>query len=79
MNIFFVLDDELVTPELSGSVLTGVTRDSVLQLAKMSGLMTVERKISIDEVMQAEESSKLQEVFGSGTAPPFLRWEKSIG
>jgi branched-subunit amino acid aminotransferase/4-amino-4-deoxychorismate lyase len=45
-----------------------VTRDSVLQLAKMSGLMTVERKISIDEVMQAEESSKLQEVFGSGTA-----------
>jgi branched-chain amino acid aminotransferase len=68
MNIFFVLDDELVTPELSGSVLTGVTRDSVLQLAKMSGLMTVERKISIDEVMQAEESSKLQEVFGSGTA-----------
>jgi branched-chain amino acid aminotransferase len=68
MNIFFVLDDELVTPELSGSILPGVTRDSVLQLAKMWGLKAAERKISIDEVMQAEKSGKLQEVFGSGTA-----------
>ena len=68
MNIFFVLDDELITPELSGSILPGVTRDSVLQLAKMWGLKATERKISIDEVMQAEESGKLQEVFGSGTA-----------
>lgn len=68
MNIFFVLDDELVTPELNGSILPGVTRDSVLQLAKMWGLKAAERKISIDEVMQAEKSGKLQEVFGSGTA-----------
>jgi branched-chain amino acid aminotransferase len=68
MNIFFVLDDELITPELSGSILPGVTRDSVLQLAKMWGLKASERKISIDEVMQAEKSGKLQEVFGSGTA-----------
>jgi branched-chain amino acid aminotransferase len=68
MNIFFVLDDELVTPELSGSILPGVTRDSVLQLAKMWGLKATERKIGIDEVMQAGESGKLQEVFGSGTA-----------
>ena len=68
MNIFFVIDDELITPELSGSILAGITRDSVLQLAGMWGLKAVERKISIEEVMDAGDSGKLQEVFGSGTA-----------
>jgi len=68
MNIFFVLDDELITPELSGSILPGITRDSVLQLAKMWGLKATERKISIEELMDAGDSGKLQEVFGSGTA-----------
>ena len=68
MNIFFVIDDELITPELSGSILAGITRDSVLQLAGMWGLKATERKISIEEVMDAGDSGKLQEVFGSGTA-----------
>lgn len=68
MNIFFVINDEIITPELSGSILPGVTRDSVIALAKHWKLKIAERKISIDEVMDAHESGKLQEIFGSGTA-----------
>lgn len=68
MNIFFVIDDELVTPMLSGSILPGVTRDSVLALAKSWGIKTTERKISIDEVFDAYKNGSLQEVFGTGTA-----------
>jgi branched-chain amino acid aminotransferase len=68
MNIFFVINDELVTPMLSGSILPGVTRDSVLALAKSWGIKTTERKISIDEVFDAYKNGSLQEVFGTGTA-----------
>lgn len=68
MNIFFVIGDELVTPMLNGSILAGITRDSVLQLAKKWGMKAVERRISIDEVFEAHGTGKLREVFGSGTA-----------
>ena len=68
MNIFFVIDDELVTPMLNGSILPGITRDSVLAMAKSWGIKTSERRISIDEVMSAHESGRLKEIFGSGTA-----------
>ncbi|MBW1866913.1 MAG: branched-chain amino acid aminotransferase [Deltaproteobacteria bacterium] len=68
MNIFFMIDDELVTPELNGSILPGITRKSVVSLAKHWGMKVSERKISIDDVMQAHTSGMLQEVFGSGTA-----------
>jgi branched-chain amino acid aminotransferase len=68
MNIFFVIDDELVTPELNGSILPGITRKSVLELAKFWNEKASERKISIDELMDAHASGKLQEVFGAGTA-----------
>lgn len=68
MNIFFVIDDELITPELSGSILPGVTRNSVVQLAKSWGMRVSERKISIDEVMAADREARLSEIFGSGTA-----------
>ncbi len=68
MNIFFIIDDELVTPELSGSILPGITRDSVLKLAGHWGMKVTERKIAIDEVVEAHESGRLTEVFGSGTA-----------
>ena len=68
MNIFFVIDDELITPMLSGSILSGITRDTVIALAKMWNLKVAERKISIAEVMVAHASGKLQEIFGSGTA-----------
>jgi len=68
MNIFFVIEDELITPMLSGSILPGITRDSVIALAKTWGLKVSERKISLDELFDAHASEKLQEVFGSGTA-----------
>lgn len=68
MNIFFMIGDELITPELNKSILSGVTRDSVIKLAKHWGIKTVERKISIDEVYEAHAQGKLKEVFGSGTA-----------
>ena len=68
MNIFFVIDNQLITPELNGSILPGITRNSVLQMAEQWGLKPVERKISIDEVMEAHQSGRLNEIFGSGTA-----------
>ncbi len=68
MNIFFVIDGEIITPALNGSILPGITRNSVLALSKSWGLKTAERQISIDEVMAAHASGKLQEIFGSGTA-----------
>ena len=68
MNIFFVIDDEVVTPRLNGSILPGITRDSVIQLAKLWDMKVSEKQISIDEVMAAHEAGKLQEIFGSGTA-----------
>lgn len=68
MNIFFVIDDQLVTPELSGSILPGITRDSVIELAHHWGIPVTERKIAIDEVFAAHSQGRLQEIFGSGTA-----------
>jgi len=67
-NIFFKIDDELITPPLEGSILPGVTRDSVIKLADSWGIDVSERKISIDEVIEAQEQGRLQEAFGSGTA-----------
>jgi branched-chain amino acid aminotransferase len=68
MNIFFVIDGEIISPALQGSILPGITRDTVLQLARMWKLKVSERRISMDEVLKASETAKLQEVFGSGTA-----------
>ena len=68
MNIFFVIGDEIVTPSLSGSILPGITRDSVLKLARSWHMSVSERKISIDEIMSAHDNGQLREIFGSGTA-----------
>ncbi len=68
MNIFFVIGDTLVTPRLSGSILAGITRDTVIQLAKEWGMPVEERTISIDEVMEKSATGQLKECFGSGTA-----------
>jgi len=68
MNIFFNIDGTLMTPELTGSILHGVTRDSVLELLRMWNIPTCERRISIDEIYEAYLSGKLLEVFGTGTA-----------
>lgn len=68
MNIFFKIKGEVVTPALSGSILAGVTRDSVLQLARHWGCKVSERAISIEEVIDAAKSGDLEEMFGTGTA-----------
>ncbi|MFN1835488.1 branched-chain amino acid aminotransferase [Balneola sp. MJW-20] len=68
MNIHFLIGDTLVTPALTGSILPGVTRRSVIQLAREWGLNVEERRISIDEVFDAYDDGDLKEVFGSGTA-----------
>ena len=68
MNIFFIIDGEVVTPELQGSILPGITRKSVLELCRKWGMKVSERRIAIDEVVDAYKAGKLQEVFGSGTA-----------
>lgn len=68
MNIFFCINDELITPELNGSILPGITRDSVITLAKRWGMKMTERKISIDELIKAHRDGSLKEAFGSGTA-----------
>jgi branched-chain amino acid aminotransferase len=68
MNIFFVLGDEIITPELQGSILEGITRKSVLELCRKWGMKVTERKISIDEIADAYKSGALKECFGTGTA-----------
>jgi len=68
MNIFFVIDDEVITPPLEGSILPGVTRDTVLDLTKSWGMKVNERRISIDELIRSSKEGRLQEVFGTGTA-----------
>jgi len=68
MNIFFLVDDEILTPNLTGSILPGITRYSVITLAKKWGMKISERKITIDEIFKAYDEGRLKEVFGSGTA-----------
>lgn len=68
MNIFFKIDGKIVTPMLNGSILPGVTRDSVINLCKHWGMDVIEKRISVDELLEAQHSGKLEEVFGTGTA-----------
>lgn len=68
MNIFFVIDGEVVTPKLQGSVLPGITRKSALALCEKWGMKVSERRITIQEISDAYDAGKLDEVFGTGTA-----------
>lgn len=68
MNIFFKIDGKLVTPQLGGTVLPGITRRSVITLAKEWNVEVEERRISIDEVFKSHKEGLLEEVFGAGTA-----------
>ncbi len=68
MNIFFRIGNKLVTPELNGSILPGITRDSVIKIAKHWNMDVEERPISIDEVIQEIQNGNLTEIFGTGTA-----------
>lgn len=83
MNIFFKINGTVVTPKLNGSILPGVTRDSVIQLCKNWGVPVEEKRISIDEIFEAHKDGKLEEVFGTDTAAVIspvgqLRWENHI-
>ena len=69
MNIMFVLDDKLITPSLvSGTILPGITRDSLLQLAEAKGCKIEERPISCVELIAAYQAGRLKEAFACGTA-----------
>lgn len=68
MNVFFKIDGEVITPALNGSILHGITRDSILHLLRHWDVPVIERKISIDELYEAHQNGKLEEAFGTGTA-----------
>ncbi len=69
MNVVFIIGNTAVTPDLStGTILDGVTRDSVIVLLKEMGLTVEERPLNIDEVIEAHKAGTLKEVFGTGTA-----------
>ena len=80
MNVFFKIDGQVITPELDGSILPGITRDSVIRLLKSWDVPVVEKRIYIDEIFEAAEEGKLEESFGTGTAAVIspiggLNWE----
>lgn len=68
MNVFFVFENEIVTPSLDGTILGGGTRDSVIQLLKSWNKPIVERKVKLEEIRKAAANNTLKEIFGTGTA-----------
>ncbi|NLD51653.1 MAG: branched-chain amino acid aminotransferase [Clostridiales bacterium] len=68
MNIFFKISGHLVTPALNGSILPGVTRDSVIKLCESWGLDVYEKRISVDELIDDYNMGRVEEIFGTGTA-----------
>lgn len=83
MNVFFKINGKVVTPSLNGSILPGVTRDSVLTLIKSWGMPVEERRITIQEVFDAADAGQLDEAFGTGTAAVIspigeLNWNEKV-
>jgi branched-chain amino acid aminotransferase len=68
MNVMFVIDDKVVTPELGDTILSGITRDSVLTMARHWGIAVEERKVSVKEVVDGIVSGRVTDAFGAGTA-----------
>lgn len=68
MNIMFIIEDKLVTPPTSTSILAGITRESLLKLAPEFGLTAEERPVSLDELEERLSNGTIKEVFGAGTA-----------
>ena len=68
MNVMFKIDGEIVTPQLTGSILPGITRKSCVELLRSEGYRVSERRISVDELEAAIDSGKLEEAWGTGTA-----------
>jgi branched-chain amino acid aminotransferase len=83
MNVMFKIDGTVVTPALEGSILAGVTRDSVLTVLRHWGVPVEERRITIDEIYAAHARGRLEEAFGTGTAAVIspigeLNWDGRI-
>jgi branched-chain amino acid aminotransferase len=69
MNVFFIIGNKAITPDLDqGTILAGVTRDSVIKLIEDMGMEVEERPLGIDEIIEAYKKGELREVFGTGTA-----------
>lgn len=68
MNLFFVIGDKLITSPTSDSILDGITRKSIIELAEFHNIDVLEREITIDEIIKEHNSGNLKEIFGSGTA-----------
>lgn len=68
MNMFFLINEEVITAPLDGSILPGITRDSVIELVKGWGMKVSERSLAIDEIVEAARNGTLKEAFGTGTA-----------
>ena len=79
MNMMFVIDGKLVTPDLDGSILPGITRASVIAIARDMGITVEERRISIDEVIETAKSGAMAEAFGTGTAAVVSPSGNSLG
>jgi branched-chain amino acid aminotransferase len=67
-NVMFMIDGKLVTPSTRDTILDGVTRDTVIALAKSWGVPVEERRVSIAEIVEAAKKGTLSDVFGAGTA-----------
>ncbi len=83
MNIFFKINGTVITPMLAGSILPGITRNSTIMLCKHWGIPVEERRITVQEVVQASEDGTMEEVFGTGTAAVIspvghLRWNDKV-
>ncbi len=83
MNIFFVVNGEILTPELVGSILPGITRKSAIEILRDKGYKVTERRITIEEIAKASDEGKLDEVFGTGTAAVIspvghLKWGEKV-
>ncbi len=75
MNVMFVMNDTVITPALGDSILAGITRDSVLQMARHWGMKVEERKISVEELIRGLENKTVTEAFGVGTAATIAQIE----
>jgi branched-chain amino acid aminotransferase len=68
MNVFFLVGEEVITPPLKGTILPGVTRDSVITLLRAMGIRVREEAVAIDDLLRYRDSGTLKECFGTGTA-----------
>lgn len=74
-NVFVVINDKIITPSLDGTILAGITRNSIITLLKDYGMSVEERPISINEVIEAHQKGELKEMFGAGTAATIAKIE----